>query len=136
MSKTLIGKKVGMTQIFDEEGKVVPVTVIEVGPCTVTQIKTVEQDGYQAIQLGFKDVKENKLTKPELGKFTTSKEHQKENDSKVLSNVMDNQEDQWDMDLCIIEDRVQWDQHQHQVEYSQGRDFQDTWVLKQLQYKI
>ena len=68
MSKTLIGKKVGMTQIFDEEGKVVPVTVIEVGPCTVTQIKTVEQDGYQAIQLGFKDVKENKLTKPELGK--------------------------------------------------------------------
>ena len=73
MSKTLIGKKVGMTQIFDEEGKVVPVTVIEVGPCTVTQIKTVEQDGYQAIQLGFKDVKENKLTKPELGKFTKSK---------------------------------------------------------------
>jgi len=73
MSKTLIGKKVGMTQIFDEEGKVVPVTVSEVGPCTVTQIKTVEQDGYQAIQLGFKDVKENKLTKPELGKFTKSK---------------------------------------------------------------
>ena len=73
MNKTLIGKKVGMTQIFDSEGKVIPVTVIEVGPCTVTQIKTVEQDGYQAVQLGFGDVKERKLTKPELGKFTKAK---------------------------------------------------------------
>ena len=73
MKKALIGKKVGMTQIFDEEGKVIPVTVIEVGPCTVTQIKTVEQDGYTAVQLGFGDVKERKLTKPELGKFTKTK---------------------------------------------------------------
>ncbi len=73
MEKALIGKKVGMTQIFDNEGKVIPVTVIEVGPCTVTQIKTVEQDGYQAVQLGFGDVKERKLTKPELGKFTKTK---------------------------------------------------------------
>lgn len=73
MEKTLIGKKVGMTQIFDSEGKVIPVTVIEVGPCTVTQIKTAEQDGYQAVQLGFGDIKERKLTKPELGRFTKSK---------------------------------------------------------------
>ena len=73
MSKTLIGQKVGMTQIFDEKGHIVPVTVIEVGPCTVTQVKTVDQDGYNAIQLGFQDVKESKLTKPELGKFTKSK---------------------------------------------------------------
>ena len=73
MNKALIGKKVGMTQIFDNEGKVIPVTVIEVGPCTVTQIKTVEQDGYQAVQLGFGDVKEKKLTRPELGKFTKTK---------------------------------------------------------------
>ena len=73
MNKALIGKKIGMTQVFDNEGKVIPVTVIEVGPCTVTQIKTVEQDGYQAVQLGFGDVKERKLTKPELGKFTKTK---------------------------------------------------------------
>ena len=73
MNKALIGKKVGMTQIFDSEGKVIPVTVIEVGPCTVTQIKTEEQDGYTAVQLGFGDVKERKLTKPELGKFTKTK---------------------------------------------------------------
>ncbi len=69
MKKALLGKKVGMTQIFDEEGKVVPVTIIEATPCIVTQIKTVEQDGYQAVQLGFGDVKERKVNKPELGHF-------------------------------------------------------------------
>ncbi len=71
--KALIGKKVGMTQIFDEKGNIIPVTAIEVGPCTVTQIKTMDQDGYQSIQLGFEDVKESKLTKPELGKFKKAK---------------------------------------------------------------
>ena len=73
MKKALIGKKVGMTQIFDEEGKVIPVTVIEATPCTVTQIKTVEQDGYQAVQLGFGDVKERKLNKPRLGHLSKNK---------------------------------------------------------------
>ena len=68
--KTIIGKKVGMTQIFDEKGKVIPVTVIEAGPCVVAQVKTVETDGYNAIQLGFEDVKESKLNKPERGHFT------------------------------------------------------------------
>ena len=65
MQKAIIGKKVGMTQIFDESGKVIPVTVIEAGPCVVTQKKTVENDGYSAVQLGYEDVKESKLTKPE-----------------------------------------------------------------------
>ncbi len=72
MKKALIGKKVGMTQIFDENGRIIPVTAIEVGPCTVTQIKTEEQDGYTAVQLGYGDVKESKLNKPELGKFKKS----------------------------------------------------------------
>ena len=67
MKKAIIGKKVGMTQIFDENGKVIPVTVIEAGPCVVVQKKTDEKDGYNALQLGFQDVKEKKLTKPELG---------------------------------------------------------------------
>ena len=67
MKKAIIGKKVGMTQIFDESGKVIPVTVIEAGPCVVTQKKTIEKDGYSAVQLGFGDVKESKLSKPELG---------------------------------------------------------------------
>ena len=67
MKKAIIGKKVGMTQIFDESGKVIPVTVVEAGPCVVTQKKTVETDGYTAVQLGFEDIKESKLTKPEAG---------------------------------------------------------------------
>ena len=67
MRKAIIGKKVGMTQIFDESGKVIPVTVIEAGPCTVTQKKTEEKDGYVSVQLGFEEVKESKLSKPELG---------------------------------------------------------------------
>ena len=73
MKKAIIGKKVGMTQIFDEQGKVIPVTVIEAGPCVVAQVKTNETDGYNAIQLGFGDVKESKLNKPEIGHFTKSK---------------------------------------------------------------
>ena len=73
MKKTIIGKKIGMTQIFDEEGKVIPVTVIEAGPCVIAQVKSVETDGYNAIQLGFGDVKESKINKPEKGHFAKSK---------------------------------------------------------------
>ena len=69
MKKGLIGKKIGMTQIFDEAGNVVPVTVVEAGPCTVTQIKTMENDGYEAIQVGFVDVKESRVNKPMKGHF-------------------------------------------------------------------
>ena len=82
MNKGLIGKKIGMTQIFDESGKVIPVTVIEAGPCVVAQVKTVDTDGYQAIQLGFGDIKEKKLNKPTKGHFTkvnvTPKKHLRE----------------------------------------------------------
>ena len=67
MKKAIIGKKVGMTQIFDEAGHVVPVTVIEAGPCVVVQKKTVEKEGYNAVQLGYEDVAERKLTNPEKG---------------------------------------------------------------------
>ena len=67
MKKAIIGKKVGMTQIFDESGKVIPVTVVEAGPCVVTQKKTVETDGYEAVQLGYGDIAEKKLSKPEAG---------------------------------------------------------------------
>ena len=67
--KTLLGKKIGMTQIFSETGEMVPVTVIEAGPCAVTQIKTVETDGYNAAQIGFADKKESRTIKPEQGHF-------------------------------------------------------------------
>ena len=69
MKKGIIGKKLGMTQIFDEAGNVVPVTVVEAGPCTVTQIKTMENDGYEAIQVGFGDVKVSRVNKPMKGHF-------------------------------------------------------------------
>ena len=67
MEKAIIGKKIGMTQIFNEAGHAVPVTVIQAGPCTVVQKKTQEKDGYEAVQLGFETIPERKLTKPELG---------------------------------------------------------------------
>ena len=72
MQKAIIGKKIGMTQIFNAEGKVVPVTVVEAGPCTVVQKKTVDTDGYEAVQLGFGEVKEKHVTKPLKGHFAKS----------------------------------------------------------------
>lgn len=69
MQKGLIGKKIGMTQFFDEKGNVIPVTVLEVGPCAVVQKKTEEKDGYKAVQLGFGDMKVSRVNKPMKGHF-------------------------------------------------------------------
>lgn len=69
MVKAILGKKVGMTQIFDDEGEVLPVTIVEAGPCAVVQKKTKEKDGYTAVQFGFEDVKENRVNKPLKGHF-------------------------------------------------------------------
>ncbi len=69
MDKAIIGKKIGMSQIFTPDGKVIPVTVVEAGPCPVVQVKTVENDGYNAIQVGFGNVKETRVNKPEAGHF-------------------------------------------------------------------
>lgn len=69
MKKAILGRKIGMTQIFDQNGKVVPVTVVEAGPCVVVQKKTVEKDGYEAIQVGFGDVREKLVNKPAKGHF-------------------------------------------------------------------
>ncbi|GIM29893.1 50S ribosomal protein L3 [Clostridium polyendosporum] len=82
MKKAIIGKKIGMTQIFDENGKVVPVTVVEAGPCVVVQKKSVEKDGYNAIQVGFGDIREKLVNKPMKGHFAKAgvaiKRHLKE----------------------------------------------------------
>ena len=69
MKKGLVGKKLGMTQLFDANGKVIPVTVIEAGPCVVSQKKTIENDGYEAVQIGFGDLKASKVNKPMKGHF-------------------------------------------------------------------
>ena len=82
MKKAIIGKKLGMTQIFDENGNVIPVTLIEAGPCVVVQKKTVENDGYDAVQLGFEDAKAKHMTKADMGHFAKAnvpyKKHLKE----------------------------------------------------------
>lgn len=83
MQKGLLGKKIGMTQVFDEKGIMIPVTVIEAGPCTVVQKKTIENDGYSAVQLGYGDVKPTRVTKPVKGHFAKAgdialKKHLKE----------------------------------------------------------
>ena len=82
MKKAIIGRKLGMTQIFDENGSVIPVTVVEAGPCVVAQVKTVEKEGYDAIQLGFGEVKDKHINKPEKGHFAknslTAKKHLRE----------------------------------------------------------
>ena len=69
MQKAIIGRKIGMTQIFDDAGRVIPVTVIEAGPCAVVQKKTVETDGYEAVKVGFGEVKEKNVNKPLKGHF-------------------------------------------------------------------
>ena len=69
MNKAIIGRKLGMTQLFAEDGKVIPVTVIEAGPCPVVQVKTLERDGYSAVKLGFDETTEKAINKPQLGLF-------------------------------------------------------------------
>ena len=69
----IIGKKVGMTSFYDDNGKNIPCTVIEAGPCVITQVKTPETDGYNALQLGFEDQKESRVNKPKMGHFKKAK---------------------------------------------------------------
>ena len=161
MKKGIIGKKIGMTQIFDENGNVIPVTVIETAGNIVTQIKTEETDGYNSIQLGYGEVKDKHINKPEAGHFAKAglakRKHLREFrlDSiegykvgdEVKTDIFQAGERvdiqgtskgkgfQGDMVQCITEDQVQWDQHQHQVEYSKVKNFQDIWEKLQLQYK-
>lgn len=91
MKKAIIGKKIGMTQIFDENGVVIPVTVVEAGPCVVSQVKTMGTDGYEAVQLGFGEVKDKHINKPQKGHFTknnlTAKKHLREFRLETIENI-------------------------------------------------
>ncbi|MCI8700065.1 MAG: 50S ribosomal protein L3 [Clostridia bacterium] len=91
MKKAIIGKKIGMTQIFDENGVVIPVTVVEAGPCVVAQVKTMETDGYEAVQLGFGEIKDKHINKPQKGHFTknnlTAKKHLREFRLDTIENI-------------------------------------------------
>ena len=94
MQKGIIGKKIGMTQIFDEAGKVIPVTVVEAGPCVVVQKKTVENDGYEAVQLGYGDIRAKRVNKPLQGHFKKADVAMKRTlkDSPVRSSVTTTQD--------------------------------------------
>ena len=96
MQKGIIGKKIGMTQIFDEHGKVVPVTVIEAGPCVISQKKTVENDGYAAVQMGYGDMKAHKVNKPMQGHFAKGDVAPK----KVLREFRLENTDAYKVDVC------------------------------------
>ena len=108
MKKGIIGRKVGMTQIFDEKANVIPVTVIEAGPCTVVQVKTVESDGYDSVQLGFGEVKERKMNKPQKGHFAkanlTPKKHLREFRLENIENVKVG--DELKADVFAVGDKV------------------------------
>jgi len=96
MLNGILGKKLGMTQIFDERGTLVPVTVVEAGPCVITQVKTVEKDGYEGVQVAFGDIKEKRVNKPLKGHFAKAgaapKRHLHEFDAEDLSQVSVGQE--------------------------------------------
>ena len=108
MKKAIIGKKIGMTQIFDAEGKVIPVTVIEAGPCVVTQLKTEEKEGYNAVQMGFQDVKEKKLNKPQLGHLKKAGEAMKKylKEFKLSNTAALNVGDEINATVFAVGDRV------------------------------
>ena len=128
MKKAIIGKKVGMTQIFDESGKVIPVTVIEAGPCVVAQVKSNETDGYNAVQLGFGDVKESKVNKPVKGHFAKSKlalkKHLREFRMDSVEDVKVG--DEFKADVFVKGDKVDI----QGTSKGKGRRYKETWSIK------
>ena len=138
MKKAILATKVGMTQIFDENGVLVPVTVLQAGPCVVTQVKTADNDGYSAIQVGFGEKKENRVNKPMKGQFAKAgvscKRYLKEA-SRVRSRDMDSPEDLWLMVPNIIVTQVPMVLAPIRVRYSKEKECQDRWVERKSPYR-
>ena len=135
MKKAILATKVGMTQIFNEDGTLTPVTVLQAGPCVVTQIKTVENDGYEAVQVGFVDKKDKTVNKDKNGKKEIV-HRLKEKDSRVLLRDTTSTEDLWLTVLNSIVIRDLTVLHLIRVKYSKERRCQDTWEAKRLQFRI
>ena len=146
--KGIIGKKIGMTQIFDEKGNVIPVTVIETAGNIVAQIKTVETDGYNAIQLGYGEVKDKHINKPKAGHFAkaklANKKHLREFRIEDVANYKVGDEvkadifetgEKVDVQGTSKGKGVQWDLVQHQEEYLKVRNYQDIWEKLRLPFK-
>ena len=136
MKKAILATKVGMTQIWDDQGVLIPVTVLQAGPCVVTQVKTVENDGYSAVQVGFGDIREKLVNKPRKGQFDKAgvsvkryiKEFRLENAENTVS-----PEDRWAMVPSSTVIRAQTVPALHLPEYFLARACLLTWVMYRLQ---
>ena len=131
MKKAILATKVGMTQIFDEKGTLVPVTVLQAGPCVVTQVKTVANDGYSAVQVGFVDKREKLVNKPVKGHFDKAGVSYKRfvRASRALLRDTDSPEDLWLMVLSTIVMLVPTALQQHQDAYSRVSTCQVIWDM-------
>ena len=134
MKKAILATKVGMTQIFNEDGVLTPVTVLQAGPCVVTQVKTQDNDGYSAVQVGFADKRENLVRKSnamflKLAIRSTLLQSAKVKDSRALSRDTDSPEDLWLTVLNIIVMQVPTVQHQIRVKYSRAKRCRARWEM-------
>ena len=129
MAKAILGKKLGMTQVWSDDDKLLPVTVIEAGPCVVAQVRTLERDGYRAIQLGYGDIKESKVNKPDMGHF------KKAGISPVrhLAEVRLDEGETFKVGDAVTVDMLEPGMHVHISGTSKGKGFQG--VIKRHNYK-
>jgi len=129
MVTTILGRKLGMTQVWSEDDKLLPVTVIEAGPCVVTQVKTLKRDGYRAVQIGFGDIKESKVNKPMAGHFAKAKVEAK----KFLAEIRLAEDDNMKIGQTITVDVFEGAKHVHVTGTSKGKGF--AGVIKRHNFK-
>ena len=129
MVTTILGRKLGMTQVWSEDDRLLPVTVIEAGPCVVTQVKTLKRDGYRAVQIGFGDIKESKVNKPMAGHFAKAKVEAK----KFLAEIRLAEDDDMKIGQTITVDVFEGAKHVHVTGTSKGKGF--AGVMKRHNFK-
>ncbi len=129
MAKAILGKKLGMTQVWSEDDRLLPVTVIEAGPCVVAQVRTLERDGYRAIQLGYGDIKESKVNKPDMGHFKKAGVAPKRH----LAEVRLDEGETYKVGDAVTVDMLESGMHVHISGTSKGKGFQG--VIKRHNYK-
>jgi large subunit ribosomal protein L3 len=129
MVTTILGRKLGMTQVWSEDDKLLPVTVIEAGPCVVTQVKTLKRDGYRAVQIGFGEIKESKVNKPMAGHFAKAKVEAK----KFLAEIRLGEGDDLKLGQTIGVDVFEGAKHVHVTGVSKGKGF--AGVMKRYNFK-
>ena len=129
MSKTILGRKLGMTQIWSDDDKLIPCTVIEAGPCVVSQVRTEKRDGYRAIQIGYVDLKESKVNKPQAGHFKKAGVAPK----RFLAEVRLDEGEEYKTGDTITVDTFDVGSHVHVTGTSKGKGFQG--VMKRHNFK-